>query len=254
MTTKLNISYCKLDSKTNIVDLNESFIQTFNLQNNTNLAIRSVFNLNPKFLHEMQIGDKKSFMLFYNSKINLATHNNSILIMYTLVEKNDSHYVIRIINWLNYIHGISNSLEIGYSLMSKFNDSTRKTEFSKISDASCYKALYPLVTYLPRKSSNGVSQISLYEIMRVFVKLRDMQYSRDYARNVYSRIRTNLKQEYNLENTDVIDLIKNEEILNINFNGEIHIPYTTLVKNIILLIEHDYMLLSIIDTICPSNL
>ena len=90
--------------------------------------------------------------------------------------------------------------------------------------------------------------------MRVFVKQRnDLKFSKDYARNVYSRIRTNLRQEYQLESTDVIDLIKNKDLVNINFAGEIYILHTILVKNIIFLIEHDILLLLIIESLCPDN-
>ena len=85
--------------------------------------------------------------------------------------------------------------------------------------------------------------------MRTFVKQRDnsIKYSRDYARNTYSRIRTNLRKDYKLTSVEVVDLIRNQQLLNICFNGEVCIPDTTLVKNIILPINHDILLTLLID-------
>ena len=133
--------------------------------------------------------------------------------------------------------------------MSEFNNTVNQNDFNKISDAACYKALYPLLTYLPNKSSNGVNQISLYEVMRVFMQLRDMNYSRDYSRNINSRIRTSLKKDYGHNHSDAIDVIKNQSLLNINFDGEILIPNTVLANNIIIPISHDYFLVSILKAL-----
>ena len=255
---KINVSYCKLDLNANIISFNDDFINMFNLRNKNikDMSIKSVANLSIDYqiLNGIGVGNKKSFMLFINTKINQNMKYNAMSIVYILVSRQKNHYSIRMVNWLNWLHNIAESLEHGYTLMSKFNDSISKNKFRKISDASCYKALYPLITYIPKKFSNGVSQISLFEIMRVFVKQRnELKFTKDYARNIYSRIRTNLRQEYNLESTDVIDLIKNKDLVNINFNGEIYILHTVLVKNIIFLIEHDTLLILTIEALCPDN-
>ena len=85
--------------------------------------------------------------------------------------------------------------------------------------------------------------------MRVFIKLRKKTFTRDYARNVFSRIRTNLKMEYGQNYTDAISLIKDKEIVQINFDSEILIPNTTLGKNMIFPVKNDNFLISIIDSI-----
>jgi hypothetical protein len=172
-----------------------------------------------------------------------------------VVVRSTDCYIVYMTNWLNWIHWLSMSLELGYNLMRRFNDTHSRDEFVRISDAGCYKALFPLVTYIPQKSTSGVGQISLFEIMRVFIKHRspELKYNRDYARNVYSRIRTNLKNDYNLFATDMIDLIKNPKILNIQFNDNIYLVDTVLVKNILLAVNHDYLLLSILDNLFHNN-
>ena len=225
----------------------------FNIQKDTKSSFRYNFKLSPRVLNEIKVGEKQSFILLYNTQVNKANENNALLIMYAVVQKNDNCYTVRVINWLNWLHGISSSLENSYSLISKFNNNTKQTDFTSLSDAACYKALYPLLTYLPNKLSNGVTPISLFEIMRVFVKQREINFSRDYARNIYSRVRTSLRKEYGHNNTNVIDLIKNDELVKINFDGEILIPNTTLEKNIMYPIEHDSFLMSIIDAI-PSTI
>ena len=170
-----------------------------------------------------------------------------MILIYLLINKNNNGYDIKAINWLNWIHNISGSLENSYALMSKFNNNTKRSHFSKTSDAACYKALYPILTFLPKKSSNGLTNISLFEILRVFVKSRKIKFTRDFARNVYSRIRTNLKFEYNIDHVDAIQIIKNKELVNIEYKGQINIPNTVLKKNIIQEIDNDKFLLSIID-------
>ena len=63
----------------------------------------------------------------------------------------------------------------------------------------------------------------------------------------------NLKQEFNLDNFDAIDLIKDDELLKIRYENNICIPNTLLFEDIILLIDHDQLLVSVIDSICPAG-
>lgn len=55
-------------------------------------------------------------------------------------------------------------------------------------------------------------------------------------------IRTNLKQEYNLDCMDVIDLIHNDNLISITVGEEMCIPNTEVTKNIILKANHDALL------------
>ncbi len=214
---KLKISNCKLDLTTNIIDFNDNFSQLFNTKQGTQLTFREVFSLSPRFLDEIEIGDTKSFIFFCNSKINNATKNNSLLLMYIAVEKNHNSYIIKITNWLNWLHNISASLETSYSLISEFNNYTQQDDFNTISDTGSSKALQTLLTYLPNKSSNNINQISLYE--------------------------------YNLNNTEVANIFKSDKVVNIKVKDEIYIPYTTLTRNMVAPIKHDTFLLSVINAV-----
>lgn len=246
---ELKISHCKLDSQANIIEFDDNFSKTFNLEGHIKLSFKSVFNITHTALYAMKPGDKKSFIMFYNTTINQSDKPNALLMMYLVAHKKDDGYTVSLTNWLNWLHNVRSSLENSYLAMSEFNNTVNQNDFNKISDAACYKALYPLLTYLPNKSSNGVNQISLYEVMRVFMQLRDMNYSRDYSRNINSRIRTSLKKDYGHNHSDAIDVIKNQSLLNIDFDGEILIPNTVLANNIIIPISHDYFLVSILKAL-----
>ncbi len=249
MTTKFQVSHCKLDLTANIIDYNDNFSKLFSTKEEIPLTFREAFSLSPRFLDDIEYGETKSFIFFCNSKINNAPKNNSLLLMYIAVEKNQNNYSIKITNWLNWLHNISGSFEKAYSLISEFNNYTQQSDFNTVSDAASYKALQPLLTYSPNKSSDNIRQLSLYEIMRVFITLGELNYSRDYTRNVYNSIQTNLKTEYEIDNIDIADLFRTDNIVNIKFNDEIHIPYTTLVRNMVAPIEHDSFLLSIINSV-----
>ena len=251
---KLKTLYCKLDQAANIIDFDQNFSKLFDAPTDSNQSFRDYFNLNSKLVEEMKVGEKKSFIIFYNTKVNHALENNALSIFYAVIEKSDISYTVHLTNWLNWLHNISASLENSYALMSEFNNNVRHKDFGAISDASCYKALYPLLAYLPNRLSSGVASISLFQIMRVFVKLRDINYTRDYARNIYSRVRTSLKKEYGYNYTDAIDLIKDNELVKINFDGDILIPNTTLDTNMMYPIAHDTFLLSIIDFMSLNSL
>ena len=245
--TVLKIANCTLDLSANITNFDENFNKLFIVPVDSEFSFLDNFSLELNFLDVMKSGDRKSFILFYNTKVNQSNEDNALSIFYVMIEKSENYYNVRLTNWLNWLHGVSGSLESSYSLISKFNDNTKYTEFESLSGAACYKALYPLLTYLPNKSSSGVTSISFFNILRVFFKLRDVKFSRDVARNVYSRIRTSLKKEYGHNYADVIDLIKKDDLVNINFNGDIVIPNTTLVSNTMYQINHDKFLLSILD-------
>ena len=253
----INISYLKINLEQQIIDYNENLANLFNLDQISQPApLSNIINSLSQIhsLKNIKIGELHSIIAFCNNRINSIPNHDSMLILYATITRHSDYYLIRIVNWLNWLHHISNSLEHGYSLMSKFNQNNSKDKFSKISDACCFKAFYPLITYIPQKFSSGVNQYSLFEIMRIFVKRReDGNYTKDYSRNVYSRIRTNLKQEFNLDNFDAIDLIKDDELLKIRYENNICIPNTLLFEDIILLIDHDQLLVSVIDSICPAG-
>ncbi len=254
--TTIKVAYLKLNLNGYIIDCNNDFAKLFNITLKS-LKLRPISillrNYTCQDLKDIGKDELSSFIIFCNINMNKTKKQDSMIILYAVVTREEQYYSIKIVNWLNWIHYITNSLEHAYEAMYNFNNITNKTKFKQISDVYCYKALYPLITYIPHKYSNSVSQSSLFEIMRVFFKQReDNKYSKDYARNVYSRIRTSLKQELNMDSFDAIDVIKNHRLLRIKYNGNIFIPNTLLVEDIVLPVKHDLFLLSIIEAIHPN--
>lgn len=251
----MDIIYIKLNLSAQIIEHNKNLTRFFQLAdtNTTNLSLASLLSIEEDkingYINKIRVGEQRSFIFFCNNSFKPGLDNNAMLILYSLINRHSDYFTVKIVNWLNWIHRITDSMENNYTIMSKFNRDVDMSVFNKISDAPSYKALYPLISYIPNKFSNSISVVSMFEIMRVFIKQRNgnARYSRSYLRNVHSRIRTNLKKEYNLISVEAIDLIKNDDLLNIVFNGEICIPNTSLAKNIILAIHPDALLISIIN-------
>lgn len=246
----LNISYLKLDLNAQIIDHNVNFAKLFQLPENkiNNLSFNLVLDIKKddvlNYIHKLPINQQQSIICFCNSKLD----NGAMFILYTLITRYNDHFTVKMVNWLSWIHNIYTSMDYGYSLISKLNNNSNTIYFTKMSEAASYKALYPLLTHIPQKFSGGIYPFSMFEIMRIFTRQRKTNYySRDYARNSYSRIRTNLKHEYNLECFEAIDLIKNDSLLRINFNGEICMPHIELLNTVLFPVNHDSFLLHLIN-------
>ena len=216
--------------------------------NNINYSVNDFLQCNFKENCLKNFESTSSFILFLNVKIDNQDTNfisdNGLLVLYLQVNKFNDGYKINIINWLNWINYLTSSLESSYQFMKDFNNNIDKQYFVSISDALCYKAFFPLISYVPKKYLLGISQVSIYEIMRVFIKQRDplQKFNKDFARNVYSRIRTNMRKTYKLDYYEPIDIIKDKDLLNISYNENIYIPDTLLKKNLIFNIENDILL------------
>ena len=261
---ELKISYLKLDLDCKIINHNDDFGQLFNLEplhdEIINQPLKNIDTLKISFpakffklLNKMDSDDTQSLILVKNNRINDADEDNALLFIYAAITRHDEGYSIRMVNWLNWIHGIHQSLNRGYSFVSGLSAAVPQSDFAQLSDASCFKALYPLITHVPNKFSNSISQAVLFDIMHLFIKQRNgNKCTKDYSRNVYSRLRTNLKKEFKLDDINVAEFIKNEELMMINYNDNIQIPNTAIVKNIVQVVSHDQLLLSVIDAVQPS--
>ncbi|MDQ5920884.1 MAG: hypothetical protein QG673_940 [Pseudomonadota bacterium] len=253
----MDIAYAKLDLNAKIIEYNKIFTTLLHLQNKSILNRYFAYVLSisknelTNHLNKLGLGEQTSLVLFCNIAIPIQAEPNkhALLILYSLINRQDDYFTVKMVNWLNWIHGNANSMENSYIMMSQFNTNTVKTKFKHISDSACYKAFYPLVTHIPHKFHAHVLQTSLFEIFRIFIKQRDdnAKYSRCYGRNLESRIKTNLKKEYSLTNVKLADLIKNDYLLNINFDGQICVPNTSLINNIMLTINQDDLLTSIMN-------
>lgn len=253
----LKVAKLTLSLDFSLLDFNHTFTQLFTRaypdSNNIDSAYANMSTLTDLIsyddLSSIRLDKSQSFMLLRNNTINNAKQNNALLFLYAIVEKSTRGYSIRLVNWLNWIHNIHASLEHSYSFVSELNNTVEKDDFAQISDASCFKAFYPLVTYVPDKFRSGINRGVLFDIMHLFVKQRhDDKLTKDYQRNVYSRVRTSLKKDFNLDAVDIADLVKNDKFVTLKYGDDIHIPNTTITKNISQPVPHDKLLLSVMDS------
>lgn len=245
------ISYVKLDYSYHIIEMNSHFRLLFNIDTlgDENYSIQQIIFLDSltTILSRMKTNQISSLVLIKN-----IIENGGIMFLYLYIVKHEDFYTIRIINWLNWVHHLYESFGKSYNFVSNLNNELNKDNFVSISDASCFKALYPLITHVPYKFVYGINQGVLFDIMHLFVKQRDEdKFTKDYARNIYSRLRTNLKKEFEIENVDMMTIIQNEELLKIKANGEIFIPRVQLKKDMLCQIESDSFLDNLINGLHP---
>lgn len=246
---QLKTLYLKLDLDKNIIEHTNNFLDLFGV--NRSIASNSFFGtiVNDPTQTEMfqeifESQTPKSVLLFKNFK---AQNNDGTIILYTNVTKTATHYNVIMTNWLNWIHNINGSLECGYNSVESLNNQKTQSEFERLSDIACYKALSPLLSHTPRKLMANVCSEKLYEIMRLFVKKRSFHYSKDFGRDVYSRLRTNIRKDLGLISHDPHEILYNNNLLNFKHDGQIYIPDTTVVSDICLKIEPDHLLNMVIS-------
>ena len=151
-----------------------------------------------------KILDYKSGIFINNKK-----EDNQIVIYYFKVFEDNLLYA----NWLDWIHKISQSMNNGYNMMKDTNN-LHKDNLTTKSDIHCFKALFPLLMHMPHNYINNISTMAFYDIFRIFCNRRDNDtITKDYARNIYSRLKTSIHEEFNLKNMNLFDLMQNHNKL-----------------------------------------
>lgn len=255
MMEKMNVSYLKIDLSHNIVSFNTEFESLFNLKNNPPANLLDIAADLPTnimdFLNEVSTNEMKSMIIIKNNS-NLIGNECSVLFLYAAVVKTIDSYIIRMVNWLNWIHQLHDSFSQSYSFVSGLNNVMSKDNFMQISDASCFKAMYPLITHVPSKFFYGVNQGVLFDIMHLFIRQRNGEkFTKDYSRNIYSRLRTNLRKDFNLENVELADVISDDQLLSIKDGNDIQIPRTAVIESIASFIDNDNFLLQCMNAVQP---
>ncbi len=250
--SEIKLLYLKLDNNYKIIEINKECADIFGFKNRSAEApetyLSTILEDLPQLLKSIQSNTSKTLMLIKN----YAKVEHSLIFLYMKVTKIDTGYIIGMVNWLNWIHQLYASVTSGYSFVSDLSTHITKKDFVKISDASCFKALYPLVTHVPSKFVYGINQYIVFDIMNLFVRQRSNEKcTKDYIRNVYSRLKTNLRKDYNLEGMDVIDTLFNDDFLNIRDGDNIYIPKTYLISDVISVINNDALLDSFINNLSP---
>ena len=253
----LKVAYLKLDLAHNVIDYNDDLKALFNVEKPTPEIlqlgdfIQDLPTNLPKLISEIEVEQTKSIILIRNNQDPKGSEK-ALFFLYAVVSKTKDEYLIRIVNWLNWVHNLYGSFSKSYSLVSNLDAIVKKDNFSQISDASCFKAMYPLLTHVPDKFVYGINQGILFEIMHFFVRHRnEKSFTKDYSRNIYSRIRTNLKQDFNIDNTEIIEILHDDKLLNIKHEDNIHIPKTAVNTSVANFIENDTFLINVINAVLP---
>lgn len=213
-----------------------------------------------KDLHDMKINyltiteDNDPFGLNF---LNSTTHQDQsgLLITNDPKKENVGIYYFKFfdnskliyVNWLNWIHQISDSINNSYNLIKKVNDNYKDHIVHK-SDIHCFSGLYPLLMHLPHNYIGNISTMSFYDIFRIFCNRKDNdRISKDYSRNVYSRLKTSINEEFHVKNMTIFDLMKNSEFINLKNDDDILLKKTQLKDNIIINDYQDKTLEIILD-------
>ena len=207
------VARLKLNNNYEIVNYNSHFNKLFNpnstsmtmISANThisNILKSSEINI-VDILKTLQNESSVSYIYFKNISIHDRTHSG-LLLIYVKVSRIHDEYYFEMVNWIAWLQHIHKSLENGYLCISEFNNNKYSKNFRTISDIYCLKALHPLLSHIPSQYFEFINQNSLYNVMRSFIKLRKNKIVRenkrpkDFARNVYSRIHTSIKEEFGI--------------------------------------------------------
>jgi len=228
---KISIFYLTLDLNYNVLDYNEELSKFFDVK-------QSILNYPETLaiLNRLKPQQEQAALILTNQENDLKS---AMFILYANIYRAEHGYTLKMVNWLNWLHNLHESTEHGYASISEVNNSPAK--FSKISKLSCFKALYPLLMHIPNKFKNNSS--AFYEILRVFLDKDNPSaynnYNKDYARNVRSRLQTAIKTELGLTGIDLLEIIKDDKLLNLDHQNEMYIPNTSLIENAIYCVENN---------------
>ena len=157
------------------------------------------------------------------------------------------------VNWLNWIHKIAHSIDKSYNLIKDVNNKYENHIIQK-SDINCFLGLYPLLMHLPHNHVGNISTMSFYDIFRIFCNRKDNNHiSKDYSRNIYSRLKTSVNEEFNLKNMTIFDLMKNSNFVNLKNDDDILLKKTQIKNNIIINDYQDKTLEIILDQYYSIN-
>ncbi|MFN7093941.1 MAG: hypothetical protein ACK4M7_01120 [Burkholderiales bacterium] len=253
----MKVLYLRLDFNYAILNHNEEFIKFFDIKAMPviNKPLNKVLPIsNPKayaIIKKLRFSETQSVIVLRNQILNNLIESNALFMLYVSIQKEENSYSIKIVNWLNWLHNLYKSKENNYNFAGNLNHEEYKDKFRKISDVCCFKALFPLLMHTPFKFGGAIHSNTLYDILHIFVnKRKDNAYTKDYSRNVYSRLKTTLRKEYGLIDADLYDIIKHEKLLNFRYNSEIYIPNTAVYEDVVMPIKGDKFLNYIMNLIC----
>jgi hypothetical protein len=248
---QLNYSYLVTDTHYNIIRHNQHFEQIF-IQNNANKNIANLASI-LKDLDKIKV--KQSCLTVNNNTIN----KTPMLSYYycTFSHNNNNTYTIQIINWLNWLHNLYQSMDIGYHKILALTDNNTILPTTS-SDIHSFNGLLPLLMHNPSSHIHKIKPSAFHAILRKFMNRKNSEHmSKYYAQYTYKRLTTSIREQTGCFLMEVAELMKHRDILNFRYNGEIYIPNTIIKQDLLINDFHDpflsFYLSSLLSTSSNSS-
>lgn len=259
MGDELRVAYLELDAVGIVKYVNPYFLKLFGFSADDQIVDENIEGISAKYsiLNEhinkiitLNITSKSAFLVAQNYSFEVFGEKG-VLILYVSVEKLKDSTIVRYTNWLTWLHRLNQSLNKHYKSISQINEN--QLSINILSEAHCFKALYPLLAHIPDESSGQISSRTYFNILKIFNKKRGENiYSKDYNRDTLSRIKNALKKDFGITDVDISGIIKYDQLVNIKIHDEFLIPYMSLKSTMVISPVHDYFLEAIMKKYTQS--
>jgi hypothetical protein len=251
----INVSYLKVDLDYKIIEYNQNFVNFFGLDNEQNFLgcniLRVIKGINQRTylkLYNLCQSDQESLLIFRNHTLQ-GVSEPLVSINYVTVTKENDAIVIRVVNWLNWIWLLNSSLNNGYNLITSMDESKYRQKIRQLFEMYWFKALSPLLMHIPNGFIGMINSWAFFDILKIFNNKRGKNvFSKDYNRDMISRIRHSIRRNKGLEmHIDVCDILKDNMLINLKYDNELFIPHSVLEEDIVLVANKDMLLEDILD-------
>jgi hypothetical protein len=103
--------------------------------------------------------------------------------------------------------------------------------------------------HIPNGFIGMINSWAFFDILKIFNNKRgENVFSKDYNRDMISRIRHSLKRKNGLKaHVDVGEILKDNMLINLKYNNELFIPHSVLDEDIVLVADKDMLLEDVLD-------
>jgi len=244
---QLNFSYLVTDTNYNIISYNKHFEQIF-IQHtgkqqlaNLSLILKDINKIRPAqsclTLNNIVIRNIPMLSYYY----------------YKFTCNSNNTYNIQIVNWLNWLHNIYQSMDIAYHKMLTLTDNNTISPIMS-SDIHSFNGLFPLLMHNPSSHIHKIKPSAFHAILRKFINRRNTEYmTKDYAQYTYKRLETSIREQTGHFLMAVPELMRQRDVLNFRHNGEIYIPKTAIAEDITISDFHDPFLNFYLSSLFNTN-
>ena len=166
----------------------------------------------------------------------------SVIPIYIMVTKIKEGFLVKMTNWLNWLHNINQSLDVGYDCISMLNRNKHQDLFTYNSESACFKALYPIMAHTPTKKFISIKPQMLLPVANIFLKSKKVNHSKDYGRNLLSRITNSVIKKSGIKKFSLVDILTDDQFVNLNDKDSLVIADTKLRDDILIDVDSDLLL------------